>query len=355
MIIRSTTSPIGNIAIPVAHSGVDTEWGWDGMSITSYANGQKYFEQHFDNRRTYATLWHRYWNNTYHELSYLPQLSFSCGSGWNASLHMFGFIFHALGNFLGSSYYVDVADCALCPFYPTQLGLDTRTWAKDSVGVWYNYMLNNEYETKFGCRFDTTNTMQGGAFSGDWITVGNPGFGYYPNSIKVYPWALMLFKDWSDTDVNNYFNLSSTGASILNSNAKFGFKFYGQPIEDPYASANAWSWKNVDLPGLPALDGIPWHYKGRSGQHTVCGKATKNGHTYTIVKVSSSSQGYQILSLSDISKKAQGFLKVTCPCFNQWYIQDYIDVFEPGGHATPQPTGIYILESGCEYEVTYFS
>lgn len=343
------------LVIPIVDFNLPTEWGMSYGSCMSYVDNNRYFEKHFDDGLRTAMIWQRYWSSNTMSLAEIPQLSFGGGSGFVTNLNMWAFLYHTRGTIYGND--IDIADTALIPIFddrnPAGYGIDYRSWYTPSYGSWYNDNLHYKYNSGSTGRYPVDQSYYTPTFSGSWLLCGSSSLHKIPKTVTVYPWALMLFKDITDGDIYRYFDGSATGISIWRSSAKFGFKFYIQPISDPDAGTDKWSWYNIDRPGLTSGELAYWHYKGRQGIARIVAKASKNGHNFTMVKVSSPASGY---TLMDITSEGSSISRISAPAFNMGYINNTNDVFDNQGiHATPQPTGIYILESGCEYEVKYFT
>ena len=337
------------LVLPITDFGINTGWGMPYGTCMSYVDNNRYFEKHFNDGTRTGMIWHRYWSASYPILSDLPQLSFGGGSGF-VEANSGAFLYHAEGSIQG--YDINIHDCAMCPYYPNR-AMDYRSW-HGSYGTWYNDGLRSKYNTGQDGKYPLTKFMCTNQFSGSWLQCGSPSLGQYPKTVTAYPWALMLFMDITDGDINRYFNSSATGISIWSSSAKFGFKFYIEPIADSDTATDKWSWWNVDRPSLTSGGLADWSYKGRPGVARIVARSTTDGqtgvHDFTMVKVSSPASGYSLMS---ITNQNQSIARISEPCFNMGYINQTIDVFG-NVHTTPRLTGIYILESGCEYEITYF-
>ena len=330
------------IDVPVVHSGISTEWGWDGMSILNYVGSNEYFKKSFKNGNIVKSVWFRFWDNLNATLSRLPQIVANGGLGTHADSHLEFYRLYADGNFSG--YDVDVFDMALMPHYPSSVHpVDYRNWGE----WWFNYDLKGSYS------LDTTGDIFGTSktdtFYGAWVGTPSP---YTQYSMALYPWTLLVFKDWSDTEIDRTMNQSSNATlpswvTTTVSSAKFGFKFYGQPTDNT-GSATSWRIDNLDMPNITDTAIKTWGiYPGRKAVYKIVGKETKNGHTYTVVKACAR---FNIYGTPYDTQYNKAWKKLSMPFFNCML---YGPVVTTGGpvYTAPILTGIHILEVGCEYEI----
>lgn len=345
----NTSSPDYMIDVPVAHSGVNTEWGWDGMSILGYADGNEYFKKSFRNGNFRKSVWFRFWDGTHATLSRLPQIVANGGIGTHLDSNMEFYRLYADGNYLGFD--VDALDMAGMPHYPyPQTGIPARVDMRNWGEGWMNYYLEDTYS------LDTSGDIFGADktsnFWGAWNilspSISSSGQSY----VGLYPWALLVFKDWSDSQIDLCLKQNSsatlpTWCTSQVSDARFGFKFYAQPIDNA-GSQSSWRIDNIDMPSFTSGELSHWWYKGRIADYKIVGKETKSGHTYTVVKICAPinpSTGKTAYSYYNTT-----FKKLSMPFFN---VMLYGPVLTTGGpyYTSPILTGIHVLEIGCEYEI----
>jgi hypothetical protein len=325
--------------MPVINTGIETEWGTGFKSINTWLDGNKlmhpsrYATAMPDNlMQKVASLHFQFWDANLNTLAMLPQMYFCNRPQDSLSGHFFYDYTYSV-----YEYNWDLPSGGNSAFVHCGTGYKDSDvpfmslWADSVSGTSIVAPSPPEYPAQLVdntlpvCNRDKSYASD--RIYGYWVKTGQGGDNAY---WSLYPYAILLFKNWTLENILNY--LHGTGSK--RQYQKFGWTFLKIPQYTgilttrfvPDSEPTFQSRINLDL-------GMSF---GLAPGFTVLDTRTYGGNAYTVVFVKGSKQiKYGYMDYGGISQ----------PYFDIGYNSSTI----PWTTGAASRNGVYIQEFGCEY------
>ena len=352
------------IALPMKHLAYPGDWGSDLGTASLYVNGERAFPKNTNtNDLSLVGMFHEeFWSSgtiaELKELAHLPQLY--CTSrpgavpGTASEYQMAGWGFATKGT-AGSAYYKVETGINVCSPHSYVVDLYRNisnqiryTYSNSSYTQW-NHRLNGGIQPNnyYSNRLPTT---VGSLYSSKTKCAYNYLFFNRTDQYQYFlarPYALLLFKDWTDANIETYFT-SSTGYDDGTSKLRFGMNFLcGDTWEDPL------DWDDLYI-GVYAFDNTKGFRQnvGYPATYHIVDKYTYDGHTYHIVTASVAAKTVPpSVSQQTHSESCSPYGFISTPVFNVPYSENMIDWSDSPLAVYGYGLKVYVLEFGAEYYV----
>ena len=351
---------VTRIALPMKHLAAAGDWGSDIGTASLYVNGERAFPKNTNtNDSTLIGMFHEeFWKAsgpiTMLNLSGLPQLyCSSVPGGLPNDYHMAAWGFGTSGKSTEPYFKITTGVNVCSPHTtcsPATQSLDYQlryTYNNTSYAQWNHYGPNmpntNCYYSMMlptASGVHTVTSTYKCAYN--FLLFNRTDQNYY---FLARPYALLLFKDWTDTAIGQYFG--SSGYNDGTTTLKFGFNFL---------TAATWStpldWPDIYM-GVYKYDFTVNHLNNRGWLATyhVVDKYTYDGHTYHIVTagVADKTIPASVSNPSDYKGDCPPYGLISTPVFNVPYSQNRIDWEGSAAIQYGYPIKVYVLEFGAEY------
>ena len=353
---------VTRIALPMKHRGTAGDWGSDIGTASMYVNGERVFpkQTNLNDATLIGTFHEEFWTGgstrQMLEMSKLPRLY--CTSrpgvvpGGSGAYHMKGWGFATKGSSSSTYYKWETGINVASP-------IDYYVYEYNNPAFQRRYLYVNSNYAQWNHNMSSTaknfyqNRLPSGVSSE--TATHKCAINYLIfNRTDQYqyflarPYALLLFKDWTDANIASYF--SASGFNDGNTTRRFGINFL---------TADTWQtpldWSDIYI-GAYVFDSTQkWHKNfGYPAKYHVVDKYTYGGHTYHIVTAGVAEKTVPASVASSAHTEAcSPFGVISTPVFNIDYSNNVIQWSElPAAYGYTYDA--YILEYGAEYYVGHW-